>query len=130
MYTQDELKMFADVNNGAISKEIGEGIIRTFNPDLAKLLLTAAKPYYAKICMEVAIGNYRANGITSVQSVELIIARYLYDKLPVCNRRQLLKLPLHTYAKESVRGWLLRDVISARENINYEWEITIPAITT
>ena len=130
MYTQDEIKAFADVNNGAISKEVGEGIIKSFNPELLRTLSTAAKPYYANVCLEVAIGNYRAKGSTTQLAVELIAVRYLYEKLPAPNRRQLLKLPILNYTKESIKGWICRSVISNQDDTNYEWEIIIPTLTT
>lgn len=126
MYSLAEIKSFAEPSQCAISKEIGEGIIRTFNPALAKALSTAAKPYFDKVCIEVAIANYRANGITNGVSVELIAIRYLYDKLPLSNRRQLLKFPLLNTTRESVLGWISQDIIKGEDPTKYKWEIEIP----
>lgn len=126
MYTLEEIASFAEPAQCAISKEIGEGIIKTFNAPLAKAIATAAKPYYDIVCIEVAIANYRAKGITSGVSVELIAIRYLYDKLPKSNKRQLLKLPILNTTRESILGWISQDCIHGEDPTKYQWEITLP----
>lgn len=124
MYTLNEIKSFSDVNNGAISKEVGEGIINTFNGALRSVLSTSAKKYYPEICLEVAIRNYRVGGITSDQTVEHVVIEYLYKKLNEGNRRGILKLPLLPCSKELVKTWIFNDI---KENnpTDYEWNIEI-----
>lgn len=127
MYTLEEIKSFADPNTGAISKEVGEGIMTTFNSDLTSTLARAAKRFYADICVEVAIRNYKVRGITTRQTVEIVVIKFLYDKMNQRTRSDLLKLPILPSTKDSIKSWIFSDYIRPkRSELEYVWDISTP----